>query len=183
MKYKNLSAEQSFLLVIDIQDKLSPAIDGFSTLLEWSVKIAKASRILSIPSIVTEQYPQGLGKTNRILKCSLLNTHYIEKTYFSACNETAFNVATQKLARPQVVVIGTEAHVCVLQTCLDLIAQGVEVHVAADAVGSRNAMHKSLALEQLKQAGAIITSVESIIFQWTKNAALPEFKTVLSIIK
>ncbi len=178
VSHKNLSADNSVLLVIDIQDKLSPAISEFSDLLEWAIKIAKVSALFKIPSIVTEQYPQGLGGTNRLLKNTLINAQTVEKTHFSA-----FNAVFTKLARSQIIVIGTEAHVCVLQTCLDLIAQGFEVHVAADAVGSRNTMHKSLALEQLQQAGAIITSVESIIFQWTKNAALPEFKAVLSIIK
>ncbi|BED91024.1 MULTISPECIES: isochorismatase family protein [unclassified Pseudoalteromonas] len=181
--HNNLTVNNSVLLVIDIQDKLSPAISEFSELLEWAIKIAKVSGIFKIPNIVTEQYPQGLGSTNSLLKNALLNAQTIEKTHFSACNEAMFNAVTKQLARIQIVVIGTEAHVCVLQTCLDLITQGFEVHVAADAVGSRNAMHKSLALKQLQQAGAIITSVESIIFQWTKNAALPEFKAVLSIIK
>ncbi|HAG41724.1 MULTISPECIES: hydrolase [unclassified Pseudoalteromonas] len=183
VSHKNLSADNSVLLVIDIQDKLSPAISEFTDLLGWAIKIAKVSGLFKIPSIVTEQYPQGLGGTNSLLKNTLINAQTVEKTHFSACNEPAFNAVFTKLTRSQIIVIGTEAHVCVLQTCLDLIAQGFEVHVAADAVGSRNTMHKSLALEQLQQAGAIITSVESIIFQWTINAALPEFKAVLSIIK
>ncbi|TMO72155.1 hydrolase [Pseudoalteromonas sp. S3785] len=183
MSHKNLSADKSILLVIDIQDNLSPAISEFSDLLQWSIKIAKVSAIFKIPSIVTEQYPQGLGSTNRRLKDALINAQTIEKTHFSACNEPTFNATFKQLTRTQVIVIGTESHVCVLQTCLDLIAQGIEVYVAADAVGSRDPEHKSLALMQLQQAGAIVTSVESIIFQWTKNAASPEFKAVLSIIK
>ncbi|XQF94373.1 isochorismatase family protein (plasmid) [Pseudoalteromonas espejiana] len=105
------------------------------------------------------------------------------KTHFSACNEHRFLKSIASYERPEVVVIGTEAHVCVLQTCLDLLAKGFKVVIAADAIGSRNKRHKKIAIEQMRDAGAIISSVETIIFQWTKKAATSKFKEILKIIK
>lgn len=179
----NLDAQQSMLLIIDIQTKLSPAINNFSSLLDCALKLVQGSNVLSIPIMVTEQYPQGLGCTHPLLKKELNLSSYFNKTHFSACNELEFLKSIASYERPEVVVIGTEAHVCVLQTCLDLLAKGFKVVVAADAIGSRNKRHKKIAIEQMRDAGAIISSVETIIFQWTKKAATSKFKEILKIIK
>lgn len=182
-KMSNVDALRSVLLIIDIQTKLEPAIADFSAILKCSLQLSQASLVHKIPTLITEQYKKGLGATNQTLQGALPQADYFHKTHFSACAEPGFLAQLAKYTRPQVVVIGTEAHVCVLQTCLDLLQYGYEVIIAVDAIGSRNDNHKIIATEQLRQAGAIISSTESIIFQWTKQAATPNFKKILPIIK
>ena len=179
----NIKAEHSILLVIDLQSKLAPAIASFNDSLDCALQLAKASAIHQIPSIITEHYKKGLGESDEKIKSVLPNTHYFEKINFSACAQEGFLDILAQLNRPHIVVIGTEAHVCVLQTCLDLLQQGYAVTVAADAVASRNTEHKAIALEQLRQAGAIVSCVETIIFQWTTKAGTSTFKQILPIVK
>lgn len=180
---ENIKAQKSVLLVIDLQSKLAPAIDSFEITLNCALQLAKASTIHQVPAIVTEHYKKGLGESDENIQSALPHAHYIEKINFSACAEEGFLATLSQLQRPHVVVVGTEAHVCVLQTCLDLLQQGYAVTVAADAVASRNSDHKAIALEQLRQAGAVISCAETIIFQWTKKAATPIFKQILSLVK
>jgi nicotinamidase-related amidase len=179
----NIEALRSLLLIIDIQTKLAPAISHFTAILKRSLQLAQASEVLTIPTLITEQYSKGLGNTHKQLQHVLPNADYFHKTYFSAVAEPDFLTQLTAYNRPQIVVIGTEAHVCVLQTCLDLLQHGFSVIVAADAVGSRDDSHKALALAQLRQAGAVISCTETIIFQWTKQAATATFKQILPIIK
>ena len=179
----NIKAEHSILLVIDLQSKLAPAIASFNSTLDCALQLAKASAIHQIPSIITEHYKKGLGESDKKIKSVLPNTRYFEKINFSACAQEGFLDILAQLNRPHIVVIGTEAHVCVLQTCLDLLQQGYAVTVAADAVASRNTEHKAIALEQLRQAGAIVSCVETIIFQWTTKAGTSTFKQILPIVK
>ena len=101
---------------------------------------------------------------------------YFHKTHFSACAELGFIDQLKAYGKKQIIIVGTEAHVCVLQTCLDLVQSGFEVIIIQDAIGSRNLEHKKLAVEQLRQAGAVISCAEIVIFQWTKQAAIPTFK-------
>mgnify|MGYP002335705443 FL=1 len=180
---ENINSEHSVLLVIDLQSKLAPAIASFNTTLECALQLANASAIHQIPSIITEHYKKGLGESDEKIKQALPSAQYIEKLSFSACAEEGFLDTISLLQRPHVVVIGTEAHVCVLQTCLDLLQHGYAVTVATDAIASRNAEHKSIAVEQLRQAGAVISCAETIIFQWTKKAGTSTFKQILSIVK
>lgn len=180
---ENINSEHSVLLVIDLQSKLAPAISSFNTTLECALQLANASAIHQIPSIITEHYKKGLGESDEKIKQALPNAQYIEKINFSACAEEGFLDTLSQLQRPHVVVIGTEAHVCVLQTCLDLLQQGYAVTVATDAIASRNTEHKAIAVEQLRQAGAVVSCAETIIFQWTKKAGTSTFKQILSIVK
>jgi len=182
-KVVNVQSTNSLLLVIDLQVKLAPAISNFNSILESTLKLAKASEALKVPSLITEQYVAGLGQTNAEIRHALPDALSFHKTYFSACAEPGFLDALKSCGKKQIIVAGTEAHVCVLQTCLELLQNGFEVIVASDAVGSRNPEHKKIALAQLKQAGGIISCAEIIIFQWTKKAATPTFKKILSIIK
>ncbi|MBQ4857723.1 isochorismatase family protein [Pseudoalteromonas sp. MMG007] len=181
--FVDIKLTNSLLLIIDLQVKLAPAISNFDSILESTLKLAKASEVLKVPSLITEQYVAGLGLTNAEVKHALPDTPSFHKTYFSACAEPGFLEALKISGKKQIIVAGTEAHVCVLQTCLELMQNGFEVIVASDAVGSRNPAHKKIALAQLKQAGGTISCAEIIIFKWTKKAATPTFKKILSIIK
>ncbi|MEM5481517.1 isochorismatase family protein [Pseudoalteromonas fuliginea] len=179
----NIDASQSVILVIDLQSKLAPAIECFPTILSCTLQLAQTSLIYGIPVLITEQYKKGLGGTQDEIKALLPKATYFDKTHFSACAEPDFLASMKQFARPQIIVVGTEAHVCVLQTCLDLLQSGFDVIVIADAVGSRNEKHKQIAIDQLQQAGAIISCAETVIFQWVKNSATTTFREVLSIIK
>ncbi|NMP03685.1 hydrolase [Pseudoalteromonas arctica] len=183
MVLSNIDAKNSVLLIIDLQELLAPAIKDFPNILKSTLQLAQAGIIHGVPVLITEQYVKGLGETNQQIKNTLPNATYFHKTYFSACAEPGFVDKLKSYGKKQVVVVGTEAHVCVLQTCLDLIENGFEVIIVQDGVGSRNPQHKNLAIEQLRQAGSVISCAEIVIFQWTKKAATPTFKKILPIIK
>lgn len=179
----NVDASCSLLLIVDIQTKLAPAIAGFNSILARTLQLSHASTIHCIPSLITQQYTKGLGETDLNIQKALPSAEYFEKIFFSACEESGFVAKVNAYSRPQIIVAGTEAHVCVLQTCLDLLMQGFEVIIAIDAIGSRDPLHKDVAIEQLRQAGAIISCTETIIFQWTKKAGTSTFNKILPIIK
>ena len=175
--------KQAILLVIDEQAGLAPVITDFAVVVENTSKLLKAASLLDIPFIFTEQNPSKLGRTSPELKSFICSTNMYEKMHFSACVEPGFIHMLAEYQRPQIVVTGTESHVCVLQTSLDLIAAGYQVFVVEDAIASRNKQHKALAIKQLSAAGAIVTCAESVLFQWLEKAGTTQFRTVLQLIK
>ena len=177
-------ANLSQLIIVDIQSKLSPAMpkDGMQQVIKNSAILAQAAQILAISTIVTEQYPQGLGETMPEIMQYLIQTKPIAKIAFSACGEPKFN---QQLHRdkPQIVLAGMEAHICVLQTALDLLQLGKQVFVVEDAIISRNASNKANAVARLRDAGGVITNTESMVFEWLGDASQKSFKTISQLIK
>ena len=173
-----LNAKQSVLLIIDLQERLSPAIDGGTAVIEHTAWLIGVARKLGVPVIATEQYPQGLGSTDKKIADLLLPGELLEKTHFSAVAEGNLLSHTHG-NRLQWVVCGTESHVCVQQTVLDLLAAGRQVAVVEEAVGSRKASDKALALNRMQQQGANIVSREMVAFEWLNKANTPEFKAVL----
>lgn len=173
-----INAEDSILLVIDLQTRLLPAIHEGENVLNhatWMVDVAQA---LQLPVLATEQYPQGLGLTQADLRARFQAEQIIEKIHFSAVTEGV--LLQHPLAqRSQWIVVGTEAHVCVQQTVLDLLAEGLDVFVVEEAVGSRKVQDKALALERMRQNGAEIVSREMVAFEWLEKANTTEFKTIL----
>ncbi len=171
-------------ILIDMQKKLQKAMSNVSKCIENQALLLKAAAILKIDSIVTEQYPKGLGDTIDELKCLLPeNTPIIEKTSFSCMGESKFRTALKSKSRKTLIVCGIEAHICVQQTVLDLLARGYEVIVAADGLTSRNIDNHRLALESMRQAGAFITSSEAIIFMLLRDAEHPDFREISKLIK
>ncbi|MBW4965864.1 isochorismatase family protein [Pseudoalteromonas sp. CR1] len=183
MVLTNIQAKDSLLLIIDIQERLSPMISDIQNLLKNTLKLAQASCVHDIPTLILEQYVHGLGETDKKIKSVLPRATFFSKVHFSACEEAGFLEKLTSFNKKTIVVAGTEAHVCVLQTCIDLLKSGFEVVLVTDAIGSRNSEHKSIAIEQLKHGGAVISCAEIVIFQWTKAAATPTFKKILPIIK
>jgi len=182
-----LQRETAALCVIDIQARLAAAMAEREPVIEATRQMILSARPLGLPILVTEQYPRGIGPSEPAI-VEALGEHYrpLEKLHFSCCNEANFaaELAGLKAAgRTQVILCGMEAHVCLLQTCLDLMADGFQVHVLADAVCSRNAEHKRLALEQMRQAGAVVTCVEAAVYQMLGRAGTPEFKELLPLFK
>ncbi|WP_283709119.1 isochorismatase family protein [Pseudoalteromonas prydzensis] len=179
----NAHAAQSLLLVIDIQDKLQPAMQRYEQVKQITLQLAKVADLLAVPTLITQQYKQGLGETDLQLQQQFNQASYFDKTHFSACKEPGFLQQVARFERRQIIVVGMEAHVCVLQTCLDLLANDYQVFLIADGVSSRNDLHRDLAIAQLRQAGAVISCAESVIFQWAEVANTSLFKKVLELVK
>lgn len=179
-----LNIENSALVIIDIQEKLVLASKYGHEIAQNMAKVSKAASILNIPTIVTEQYPAGLGSTLLDLKNTFNETTFItEKTSFSAMLEPTFKKKLESLGKKQIVLGGIETHICVLQTAADLIAAEYEVYILKDACASRNKKEYKTGLELLKQYGAKISCVEITLFEWLKTAKHPNFKEIQALIK
>jgi nicotinamidase-related amidase len=179
-----LNVEDSILVIIDVQERLVGASKYGNDVAENMTKLAKAANILNIPTIVTEQYPKGLGSTVTTLKSELAeNTFITEKASFSAMLEPQFAEKIQSLSKKQIVIGGIETHICVLQTAADLLKAGYEVYVIKDACASRKKDEYKAGLELLKQYGAKISCVEIALFEWLKTSKHPDFKSVQALIK
>lgn len=176
-------AHNSLLLLIDFQAGMSKAIGQWPALMDRATLLIEAAHQLQVPILATEQYPEGLGPTDASLLSRIGNTNVLAKTHFSACLEDEFIERLSRSGKNTLILAGVESHVCVLQTGLDLLAQGYKVHLVADAVASRNDADKAIALEQFKAAGAVLTSAETVVFEWLKQAKTEDFRTLLPFIK
>jgi nicotinamidase-related amidase len=172
---RTLERKRTALVVVDVQEAFRPAVQGFDEVVENTRRLMDGARILGIPVVVTEQYPKGLGRT----VAELGDVEPVEKTCFSAARADGFEID----GREQALVCGIEAHVCVSQTAHDLLERGVEVHVASDAVTSRTAANKEVGLHKMEQSGAIVTSVETALFELVGAAGSEEFKQVQRLVK
>jgi nicotinamidase-related amidase len=175
--------EKSLLLIIDIQQAMLKVIDAWETVAGKARQLIQAADALEIPILLTEQYKKGLGETLPELTRQIGSPRVFPKEHFSACMESGFLAAVQAFRRSQIVVVGMEAHVCVLQTCLDLIKSGFQVHLIADGVASRVGENRAIAIDLLRQAGAVVSSAEIVIFQWAYRANTEEFRRILPIVK
>lgn len=172
-----IRADQSALLVIDLQERLLPHIHDWQRVLghaDWLVQVAQR---LGVPVAATEQYPQGIGPTHPQIAARLPAGSVGEKIHFS-CVAGGCLPGLPGMERPQVVVCGTEAHVCVLQTVLELAAAGKRVFVVAEGVGSRDPEHKALALERMRAHGIEIVCREMVAFEWLGQAGTDRFRDV-----
>jgi len=175
--------ELSTLLVIDVQERLLPHIEDRDNVVKHCGRIVQAAGILGVPVVCTEQYPKGLGRTVSPLRELLGDVPIREKLAFSCCGAEGLTDDLWARGRPQIVVVGIEAHVCVQQTVLDLLGAGFGVFVAADAVSSRRALDRWAALDRMRQAGAVVTTTEAVMFEWLRVAGTAEFKQVAALVK
>lgn len=176
-----MSAADTGLLVIDVQDKLVPRIIDAAALLRNTAFLIDAARLLGMPVQATEQYPRGLGPTVPELARRLPERP--DKIAFSSCAVPAVVDGFHRAARPKVVLVGIETHVCVLHTALDLLALDFRVFVAVDAVGSRYRIDHDTALRRLEQAGAVLTTAETCAFEWIGGAGHAQFKAVSTLVQ
>ena len=179
MKVARLEADRAALLIVDIQEAFRGVIPGADAIIARAQILTRAASLLELPIIVSEQYPKGLGSTVPELSEALAGALVLEKTSFSAAHAEGFSLA----GRDQVIVCGTETHICVAQTVLDLLAADAEVWLACDALGSRSVDDRALAIQRLALAGAVPSSVESICFELMKDAKNPHFKEIQGLIK
>jgi len=177
-----LDRSRAALVVVDVQEAFRPAVLDFEQVARNVATMVRAARILELPTLVTEQYPKGLGHTVPEVTEHLEVTP-IEKVCFSAVDAEGFPSALHAANRDQVLLCGIESHVCVNQTAEDLIADGAEVHVAQDAVTSRTAENRALGLHKMERSGAMVTSVETALFELLRAAGTPEFKEVQALVK
>lgn len=172
-----MNATLSALLVIDIQQRLMPAIDGAELVIERAEWLCRLAELLQVPVVVSEQYPKGLGATLESLQNLTSSAHYVEKLCFSAAAEHVLD-KTVLAERTQVVICGAETHVCVLQTAMELQQAGKQVFVVEEAVGSRTMQNKQLALARMERAGIVIVSAEMVAFEWLRRAGTDAFRQV-----
>ncbi len=181
--WNTLQSENSILLVIDIQENLADKILNFKELLERNLTIIDSATKLGIPVVFTQQYTQGLGNTLQSLIKTVDQPQVFEKIYFDATKEPGFLSIISNYDRSQVVVTGTEAHVCVLQTALSLKQRGYDTWLCADAIGSRKNSDKVLAIERARSSKLNITSTEMVLFEWLSRADTEDFRSVLPKIR
>lgn len=180
-----IGRDRAQLLVIDIQSKLVPTIHEAARLIERSAFLIKTARHLGVPITVTEQYPKGLGPTDQTLLQLCGNaTPVFAKTAFSAFKDDAINThISRDKGRTDLVMIGMEAHVCVMQSAMDAMDAGFNVFVVADAIGSRSANDPPLAAARMREAGAKIVSAEMMFFEWLERSGTEEFKALSPMLR
>jgi nicotinamidase-related amidase len=175
--------QDSLFLVVDFQVGMLKVINSWERIAGKVNQLIQTANILGIPILLTEQYKKGLGETHPEVLREIKSPVICQKEHFSACMEPDFLSAIHSFRRNKIIVVGMEAHVCVLQTCLDLIKAGFQIHLVADAVASRVKENRNIAIDILRQGGAVITSTEIVIFQWAYRANTENFRKILPVVK
>ncbi|GBE01842.1 nicotinamidase/pyrazinamidase [bacterium BMS3Bbin06] len=173
-----IGKEDAVLVIIDIQERLARVMEERQRVIENCLHLIDLAELHGIPVIVTEQYPKGLGSTVDEIRSALKENRPLEKITFSCCDDRSFMDSLGSLKRGRIVLTGMETHVCVLQTCLGLLKEGYSVHVVSDAVTSRKAEDSNTGIEFMRDAGAVITCAETVLFQVLKVAGTEEFRAI-----
>ena len=175
--------DDAVAVVVDIQERLLPHIFQWEQTLQNCLKLIEGLQVLSVPIVVTQQYTKGLGPTDPSIVNRISGFSHIEKNTFSSCGEPAFMEKLSSLGKKNIILCGIETHVCVLQTCLDLIESGYIPVVVEDCVSSRKLNDKEIAIERMRQEGARITTLESLLFELTRCAGTDTFKNISRLVK
>jgi isochorismatase family protein len=177
-----MNPENTLCLVVDVQERLLPVLHGAGEMVGRCRVLLQGMRALGVPLLATEQYPKGLGKTVPAVQLLLDGAPVFEKTRFSACLPQVGEILKQKRIA-NVVLAGAETHICMLQTVLDLRAAGLEVYVPFDCTASRHPDNKENGLQQMRDAGAVVSNTESLLFMLLGDAGHPAFKAVSKLIR
>ncbi len=180
---RRVTRAQAGLVVVDVQERLLPAIHEQERVVENTRRLIKGAEILGVPVFVTEQYRKGLGPTAPVVAEVLSDFAPMEKVAFSACGAEGFLPALQAKGVTDVIVCGIEAHVCVSQTCLDLVVNDLMPFLVDDAVSSRTRENWRLGVERMRDAGALVVSTEMIRFELLEQAGTDEFRRILELVK
>jgi nicotinamidase-related amidase len=173
-----LDAKRTALVVVDLQERLLPAIDGGARVLASTRLLLHLARVLELPVIVTTQYRRGLGDTVADVR-ALAGESSIDKTAFGCFGDDGFRARLAELGRDRLLVAGVESHICVAQTVMGALADGRVVHVAADAVGSRTPENRAIGLARMERAGAVVSSAEMAVYELLGRSDGPAFKALL----
>jgi len=182
-KTQRIVRAKAALVVIDIQERLLPMIFESERVVRNAVRLIKGARVLGIPVLVTEQYKKGLGATTAAVAAEIAGFTQMEKIAFSACGAAGFEKALKAKKISDVILCGIEAHVCVSQTCLDLLDKGFRVFVVVDAMSSRTTDNHFIAVERMRDAGGVVASTEMVLFELLEKAGTDEFKQILPLVK
>jgi len=180
---KLLKRRNTALLLIDAQEKLMQVMGQRQRTAENINKLLQLAQLFNLPIIVTEQYPKWLGPTLPELKESLPIYAPIEKLHFNCCEVDTFSTQLDSIDLQNIIIAGVESHICVFQTCVSLVNKGYTAHVPQDAVDSRTGENWQVGLDLMQQAGAVITSTETIIYQILEKAGTKAFKAMLKLVK
>ncbi len=178
---QRILTERSAILVIDLQEKLTPAVPSGGDVVQFTESLLKAADLLGIPSAGSLQYPKGLGGFVQPL-CERFSDAEEKMDFSSAVCRRELDAWVAE-GRDQILICGIETHICVLQTVMDLVQEGLQPIVVAEAVAARGGWEHELAIEQMRSMGVTITSVESVMFQWLRTADHPQFKAISRIVK
>lgn len=180
---KRLKKDDTVLVAIDFQEKLLPAMQGAADVEKNANILISGIKEFGIERIATTQYAKGLGQTVPGIAEALGECRIIDKSTFSCLGNEEFKAALDAAGKKSIIIAGIETHICVEQTVLDLIDEGFNVFVAADAVDSRNVRNRDISIERMAAAGAVITSTESILYDLLGGAKAPEFKAISKLVK
>ena len=178
-----IARDRSFLLVVDVQERLLPTMADPDSVQANGAILLKAALRLGVPILGSEQYPKGLGPTVPVLRALMPEAAILAKTAFSCASDPALRARIAGFGRPQAVICGIETHVCVLQTALDLTARGHRCFVVRDACSSRKPVSIDAAVARLQLADVTIVTTEMVLFEWLQDAAAPEFRDVSALIR
>ena len=178
-----LAKENTAFVIVDMQEKLLPYVIDKEKVVENVQMLIKFADIMSIPIILTEHYPKGLGKTVPEVSEVLKNYAPITKVIFSCCSAKGFLPRLKELGAKRIMIAGIESHICVEQTTLDVMRAGFDVHVIADAISSRTMENKNIGIEKMRQFNAVISSTEMAMYEIMERADTKEFKEVLKLVK
>ncbi|WP_415035946.1 hydrolase [Azonexus sp.] len=178
-----ISRTDSLLLIVDLQEKLAPAIHDNEAVAANAVRLLEAARLLAVPACVSEQYVKGLGPSLPAICSAGSAAQFFEKVHFSCAAEPGVLELLQAHEKRQIILCGTETHVCVLQSALGLLAAGFQVFLVEDAAGSRTPENRRAAIERLRAAGVSIVTTEMVLFEWLHRAANEDFRRLLPLIK
>ena len=182
--YQRLCPETSLLVIIDVQERLLPAILQQQQIIFNVRRLLEAASVLGVPVVVSEQYPQGLGGTvKELLPFIPADTVVLPKKSFSIYDDESIRTEIENHSRSQIILCGVEANVCVQQSAFDLLGSGKEVHIVVDAIGSRFAENRDIALRRFESSGMVLTSTESLLFEWCRSAEHPQFKMFSRLAK
>ena len=178
-----LSVEDTMALVVDYQERLMPVISGHEALEKRSVTLLKGLKTLGVPMVMTQQYTKGIGMTVPSITEAVGSSDYLDKLTFSCFEDEAIRRELLRLDKKTVVVCGIEAHICVLQTCIDLKAAGYTPVLVTDCIGSRSEEDLKIALLRAQSEGIVLTTTEALLFELTRKAGSPVFKEISRLIK
>jgi nicotinamidase-related amidase len=178
-----LDKEGTVLLIVDIQEKLAAVMKEKDKVVKNNLHLVELAKMIGMPVMVTEQYPKGLGTTVREIREALPFYRPVEKMTFDCCGQPTFLEELKEHNKSNVVLTGMETHICVLQTCIGLLRGGINVHLVQDAVCSRSKENWITGTEFMRDAGAVLTCTETVLFQLLKVAGTEEFKAVSRMIK
>jgi nicotinamidase-related amidase len=178
-----IDKEDTVLLIVDIQDKLAAVMKERDKVVRNNLHLIELAKMIHIPVMVTEQYSKGLGPTVPEIREAVPLYRPVEKMTFDCCGQPAFLEELTAHKKRSVVLTGMETHVCVLQTCISLLRAGINVHVVQDAICSRTKENWKIAMEYMRDAGAVVNCTETVMFQLLKVAGTEEFKAISKRIK